>query len=403
MDIPATKLFPCTSCDLQFPTYATLSLHAKDQHPQDSQPLNPIAAQWECEYCKKKFASRAMVEDHLNSHTGIRPHKCETCSADFASKYIYNRHLKIHTDRPREYKCTECGKSFTDQSNLTKHSKIHNPGQYECEYCNKLFKGRRTLQQHTLIHIGNRPFACNQCDKTFHKKLELTNHERVHTGEKPFVCEICNAAFAQKSNLRTHIKTTHLNEEKFKCDECPRTFKRQRLLDGHVFSVHKKERPYKCQLCDADYAYSDHLRKHVQSYHTDLNKAISMPCEICEKVFPSGEARKKHRYVHSEKKLYECVVCEKGFMKRPQLFAHMRIKEHMADTMVMNSLSVQESGNALGQKAVQLVRQSRVVLVKLGEEGDMEQTGEGDPETEASYSMEEWVKGDDMLYNSFLA
>lgn len=42
------------------------------------------------------------------------------------------------------------------------------------------------------------------------------------------------------------------------------------------------------------------------------------------------------RFVHSDKKPYECLVCGAGFMRKPLLYQHMQAQGHLNDTIVVN-------------------------------------------------------------------
>ena len=48
--------------------------------------------------CSRVFDSqKATLQDHLNLHTGDKPHKCNYCAVHFAHKPGLRRHLKdIH-------------------------------------------------------------------------------------------------------------------------------------------------------------------------------------------------------------------------------------------------------------------------------------------------------------------
>lgn len=59
-------------------------------------------------------------------------------------------------------------------------------------------------------------------------------------------------------------------------------------------------------------------------------------CEVCGKTFNSRDNRNAHRYVHSDKKAYECLVCHQGFMRKPLLYAHMEAQNHLNDKIIVN-------------------------------------------------------------------
>ena len=42
---------------------------------------------------------------------------------------------------------------------------------------------------------NKRPYKCNECDITFLQDSELTRHQRIHTGGKPYKCDVCDKAF----------------------------------------------------------------------------------------------------------------------------------------------------------------------------------------------------------------
>lgn len=57
---------------------------------------------------------------------------------------------------------------------------------------------------------------------------------------------------------------------------------------------------------------------------------------MCGKAFNSRDNRNAHRFVHSDKKPYECLVCGMGFMRKPLLYNHMNQAGHQNDTIVVN-------------------------------------------------------------------
>ncbi|XP_058459349.1 zinc finger protein 3 homolog isoform X2 [Malaya genurostris] len=317
--------FRCDICSVKFSNIRALRMHLKSH-----QGTSKV---WVCEICNKKYSSKNLLDEHMNMHSGKRPFKCAHCPKDFASKYTLAAHMKIHQDRERIFNCKVCGKSFFSQSNLLQHERTHTGVRdYTCPDCDKTFMSQHNLDIHKIVHLNYKPFICRTCGKGFARKAEIKDHERTHTGERPFICDICDASFSQRSNLQSHKRATHFNDLRYKCDLCGRCFKRRRLLDYHIKACHTGERPYKCDVCSATFVYPEHFKKH-QKIHTGSKP---FACEVCSKTFNSRDNRNAHRFVHSDKKPYECVTCGAGYMRKPQLYAHMQQRGHLNGTIVVN-------------------------------------------------------------------
>ncbi|XP_012273310.1 zinc finger protein 436 isoform X2 [Orussus abietinus] len=317
--------FQCEICNRIFSNLRLFRIHKRIHYPQSKS--------WPCETCGKRYSSRNLLEEHINTHTGVRPYACETCGKDFASKYTFKAHMKTHEVRPRPFECSQCNKTFLSQQNLNQHEKTHNGvKEYVCHQCGKAFGSPHNLEVHNIVHSGYKPFICRVCGKAFARKAEIRDHERTHTGEKPYQCEFCGATFSQRSNLQSHKRATHYNDKRYKCDDCGKGFKRRRLLDYHIKAAHTGERPFKCETCTATFVYPEHFKKHMR-IHTGEKPYL---CEVCGKAFNSRDNRNAHRFIHSDKKPYECLVCGMGFMRKPLLYAHMQTQGHLNDTIVVN-------------------------------------------------------------------
>ena len=77
-----------------------------------------------CNFCTKSFDRPSLLNRHLRTHTGERPHACEICSKAFSTSSSLNTHRRIHSgEKPHE--CGVCGKKFTASSNLYYHRMTH--------------------------------------------------------------------------------------------------------------------------------------------------------------------------------------------------------------------------------------------------------------------------------------
>ncbi|KAK0086851.1 hypothetical protein PV325_002413 [Microctonus aethiopoides] len=317
--------FQCEVCNRIFSNLRLFRIHKRIHYPQ--------IKSWPCEICGKRYSSKNLLDEHVNTHNGVRPYICQTCGKDFASKYTYKAHAKTHEVRPRPFECLQCNKTFLSQQNLNQHERTHlGVKEYVCHQCGKAFGSPHNLEVHNIVHTGYKPYKCRMCGKAFARKAEIRDHERTHTGEKPYQCELCGATFSQRSNLQSHKRATHYDDKRYKCDDCGKGFKRRRLLDYHIKAAHTGERPYKCETCTATFVYPEHFKKHMR-IHTGEKPYL---CEVCGKAFNSRDNRNAHRFIHSDKKPYECLDCGMGFMRKPLLYAHMQTQGHLNDTIVVN-------------------------------------------------------------------
>lgn len=317
--------FQCETCNRIFSNLRLFRIHRRVHVP--------TLKSWTCDRCGKKYNSKAILDEHMNTHTGQRPYVCGNCGKDFASKYTFRSHEKTHRVRPRPFQCSQCSKAFLSQQNLNQHERTHNGiKEFQCHLCQKHFYSAHNLEVHSVVHTGYKPYRCRYCGKNFARKAEIRDHERTHTGERPFQCEVCGATFSQRSNLQSHKRATHFDDKRYKCDRCGKAFKRRRLLDYHVQAIHTGERPFKCGECKATFVYPEHFKKH-RRIHTGEKP---YHCEVCGKSFNSRDNRNAHRYVHSDKKPYECLLCGAGFMRKPLLYQHMQQQGHLNDTIVVN-------------------------------------------------------------------
>lgn len=136
-----------------------------------------------CHVCHKTLCNKAVLKQHLRTHTGERPYACELCPQKFTTSNGLFVHKRKHTGE-KPFVCDVCDRKFSTwvarQSHMTTHTgeKAH-----QCLVCGKRFARRDTLQLHFRIHTGERPYPCSLCPKTYRYRDALQRHERKHRVE----------------------------------------------------------------------------------------------------------------------------------------------------------------------------------------------------------------------------
>ncbi|XP_010830936.1 PREDICTED: zinc finger protein 347-like [Bison bison bison] len=154
--------------------------------------------------------------------------------------------------KKKSYKSNECGITMLQDSELTRHQRIHiGRLPYKADVCGKAFNDNVRLAVHQRNHTGEKPYKCDVFGHCFKHNAHLQNHGRTHTGEKPYKCDVCAKAFTCKESQALH-PILHTGEKPYKCDICGRGYTRKSDLGIHQ-RVHTGEKPYTCDVCGRGY------------------------------------------------------------------------------------------------------------------------------------------------------
>ena len=87
-------------------------------------------------------------------------------------------------NKPKKpYQCQECKKSFATQSGHAKHAQLHCTNQiaksFACKFCAKGYTSLSALKMHIRTHTL--PCKCDICGKSFSRPLLLQGHVLTHT------------------------------------------------------------------------------------------------------------------------------------------------------------------------------------------------------------------------------
>lgn len=80
------KKFICDICGKLFRSTNRVNSHKSHFHSD-----RILQKKYECYYCMKKFGNKFHLAEHINSHTGNKPHHCQICNKVFSSIRSYKR------------------------------------------------------------------------------------------------------------------------------------------------------------------------------------------------------------------------------------------------------------------------------------------------------------------------
>ena len=105
----------CPKCDKTFNTYVRAMSHILNFH--EKKP---------CTMCGEIFGSTSMTRHIKQAHTAIEENKfkCETCGKGFVANNSLQDHINIHTGE-KPHVCKVCGKGFASYGTLRTHERGH--------------------------------------------------------------------------------------------------------------------------------------------------------------------------------------------------------------------------------------------------------------------------------------
>ncbi|XP_026757297.2 zinc finger protein 569-like [Galleria mellonella] len=142
--------------------------------------INKRNDKYQCEFCGCIFQMKTVLENHLMTHSGIKPYSCNICPKKFARAENKIIHMRSHFGI-KPFICEICGKTSTKSQDLIRHMKIHSDERnYSCSSCKLQFKRSGDLTSHIRTHTGARPYRCLTCDKRYTSHSGLRKHYRLH-------------------------------------------------------------------------------------------------------------------------------------------------------------------------------------------------------------------------------
>lgn len=253
-----------------------------------------------------------------------------------------------------------------------------------CPKCHKYYPNRLALNKHKLRHQQNR-----------HKAAPGIHHDDLGGPEK---CEFCQRTFGKKAQYYTHVNKVHVDvicKSWTKCEKCQKFFPSKRIRDRHLNGFKKRGescspkynqdfgdhldgilvdsdnfgveedsglggphflathckvarsslaiKSSSCVFCGLELYRREDLFEHVNNEHKEEISNSWLPCNDCQKFFPTRTALITHAATHDIDNFKEdidilensngsltCTFCKLVLTRKQDLYEHAN-KEHLSD------------------------------------------------------------------------
>uniref|UniRef100_A0A2H1VN70 SFRICE_007083 n=1 Tax=Spodoptera frugiperda TaxID=7108 RepID=A0A2H1VN70_SPOFR len=362
------RRFVCPACGQTFIQKATMKNHMRALHPEHFKDIRD-GDHTTYTYCHKNITREAqsgnvrLVETRAEIRSKIAESK-RNFTDDIKAR---TRHATILLEFSRIcpfkwmknfYMCFYCNQQYSDPTALRAHNEEHGflttsqikyalskLKKYElvkaditdvgCKLCDDYIPDYPTLKWHLLEkhkkHLdpksadGVLPFKVTldnfSCALCLEKYTEFKSlNQHMNVHFQNFICEQCGTGFITPERLRTHAFSHETGS--FPCENCDKVFRSSNARNEHQANVHMKVKRHRCPHCSEAFRNYFQRNKHIAAVHG--LKLKEFKCTMCPKVFTiSGKLGVHIRAVHLKLKRYSCDVCEWKFYSKSELKDHM--------------------------------------------------------------------------------
>ena len=310
------KYLKCKDCAKQFSSASSLHRHscASKQagnfsatkaatSPQATAPamlLDPVIVPlkcasgrgYKCALCGRVLTRMDSFKEHMNVHTGVRPHTCDKCGKSFSRYSQRSKHMKLeHSDvsghsltvvnRKRHKSHQTAKKQVTPSSHIL--------GNEKQEDTNRDAEDEQSTRDTSMTLIS----------RNEDERLEQTPVAQDSSGDC-FRCGVCGVSLQQYTAYMEHMNQhTQLSNSTFSKNQPGQNKLKHQVTGGHLSNQHKtpdakvtEKEHFACQQCDRAYVKASSLKRHIRFEHPKPRLSINM--QLRSTVQPtwqeSGEA-----------------------------------------------------------------------------------------------------------------
>ncbi|XP_041352056.1 uncharacterized protein LOC121370710 [Gigantopelta aegis] len=200
---------------------------------------------------------------------------------------------------------------------------------FRCKICCYETKKKANWYKHKQKHLGLRPHACDQCQYRAATASNLKRHLAIHADIRNFMCQICGMYFRQKIHLERHIKYKH-EVKQVKCPLCEYVCANENPdLKVHIKRKHftgelmeSSLKAFTCSECNLIALSKKDLRQHMK-FHKQ-GPELKLFCEHCSFVTDCDSRLRRHMFIHTKEKPFQCGMCEYRGSQKEHVLRHMR-------------------------------------------------------------------------------
>ena len=320
-----TETLQCFLCDFNCETEEALKQHRITLHREE-------------EKCSEILNTNLNIQNKEYLH-------CDKCDTKFKHGGAFRRHKRVKHGEDEEevekkwkilqqnfqWPCAVCGIKFLDQHNLRIHVKRNHSvdNKIDKQETNEIIEEKRKQEKKRIreerkrIRLERR-VVCERCSKSVlakHIKKHIKIHEKKNFAvAQDFNCTMCAMGkYRTEESLQRHVFKCHSGLV-YKCELCDHTSTSPHAKRKHI-ETHHKEKTLPCNECDKRFVGKAYLNAHMKYRH---DKVKDRKCPHCDEAFHVANSRsfKAHVNRHTENRQFSCETCGKSFL------VHSHLKEH---------------------------------------------------------------------------